>query len=203
MDSISDILNGVSLKGALFFSAEFSAPWGFSSPPSRELVPALAPGAPHLMIYHFVIEGSGVVRVEEGSTVRLEPGDVVVLPHGDAHRMSSKEGVREGETLAMIAKLQARDLKTMRAGGSGKVTRFVCGYMACDPLLCSPILLGLPSAFKVNLRKDGSGKWLENFVLHLIKAPKVFAELLNGVFLRATRSIRQREPDLKTCVAGF
>ena len=33
--------------------------------------------------------------------------------------------------------------------------------MACDPLLCRPILNGLPSAFKVNLRTDRSGHWKE------------------------------------------
>src|SRR5215510_11769456 len=66
MDAFSEILGGVALKGALFFSAEFSAPWGFSSPPSRNLAPALAPGAPHLVIYHFVIDGSGWLRLDVG-----------------------------------------------------------------------------------------------------------------------------------------
>ena len=169
MDAFSEILGGVALKGALFFSAEFSAPWGFSSPPSQMLAPTLSPGAPHLVIYHFLIEGSGVVRVADGSTLKLESGDVIVLPHGDAHRMTSKEGVREAQTPAMIAKLEARDLKTLQAGGGGKVARFVCGYMACDPLLCRPILTGLPSAFKVNLRADRSGRWLEHSILHLVE----------------------------------
>ena len=169
MDAFSEILGGVALKGALFFSAEFSAPWGFSSPPSQSLAPVLSPGAPHLVIYHFLIEGSGIVRVADGSKLKLEAGDVIVLPHGDAHRMTSKEGVHEAQTPAMIAKLQARDLKTMQAGGGGNVARFVCGYMACDPLLCRPILHGLPSAFKVNLRTDKSGRWLENSILHLVE----------------------------------
>jgi len=169
MDAFSEILGGVALKGALFFSAEFSAPWGFSSPPSRNLAPVLAPGAPHLVIYHFVIEGSGFIHLEDGSKLQLEAGDVIVLPHGDAHGMYSAEGVREKETPAMVAKLQARDLRTMQAGGGGEITRFVCGYMACDPLLCRPILHSLPSAFKVNLRTDRSGHWLENSILHLVE----------------------------------
>jgi hypothetical protein len=34
MDAISEVLSGVKLNGAVFFCAEFSAPWGFSvSPP--------------------------------------------------------------------------------------------------------------------------------------------------------------------------
>ena len=169
MDAFSEILGGVAMKGALFFSAEFSAPWGFASPPSRSLVPVLAPGAQHLVIYHFLIEGSGLVRMGDGSKLRLEAGDVIVLPHGDAHGMSSAEDVTEKETPAIVAKLQARDLRTMQAGGGGDVTRFVCGFMACDPLLSRPILDGLPPAFKVNLRTDRSGQWLENSILHLVE----------------------------------
>jgi AraC-like DNA-binding protein len=169
MDAFSEILGRVALKGALFFNAEFSAPWGFASPPSQNLAPALSPGAPHLVIYHFVVEGSGFVRVHDGSTLRLSAGDVVVLPHGDAHAMSSTETVRDAETTAILSKLKTRDLKTMQAGGGGAVTRFVCGFMACDPVLCRPILQGLPSAFKVSLRSDGSGRWLENSILHLVE----------------------------------
>ena len=53
MDAFSEILSGVKLNGALYFSAEFSAPWGFSSPPANKLAALLALGAPHLVIYHF------------------------------------------------------------------------------------------------------------------------------------------------------
>ena len=35
--------------------------------------------------------------------------------------------------------------------------------------LCRPILDGLPAAFKVNLRTDRSGHWLENSILHLVE----------------------------------
>jgi AraC-like DNA-binding protein len=94
LDALSEILGGVAMKGALFFSAEFSAPWGFAAPRSRSLAPILTPGTPHLVIYHFLVEGSGVVRVEDGSQLQLEAGDIIVLPHGNAHRMSSAEGTR-------------------------------------------------------------------------------------------------------------
>jgi hypothetical protein len=62
MDAFSEILSGVKLNGALFFNADFSAPWGFAAPASMALAPSLAPGAPHLVIYHLVIEGRAVAR---------------------------------------------------------------------------------------------------------------------------------------------
>ena len=169
MDPFSQILNGVVLKGALFFNAEFSAPWGFIAPPAQELAEYLAPDAPHLLIYHFLVDGSGFVYLGDDVSIKLEPGDVIVLPHGDTHEMCSARGVGSKLSGAMMAKLKTRDLSAMQTGGGGEVARFVCGFMVCDPLLCRPILQSLPPAFKVNLRTDRSGHWLENALLHLVE----------------------------------
>ena len=92
MDAFSEILSGVKLNGAVFFSAEFSAPWGFSAPASNMLAATLAPGAAHLVLYHFVIDGGAVVELTDGQSVELKPGDVVIFPHGDPHHMSSGKG---------------------------------------------------------------------------------------------------------------
>ena len=62
MDAFSEVLNGVRLKGAMFFTAEFSDPWRLSTPHCRVLAPRLAPGASHLVIYHFVVEGNAPVK---------------------------------------------------------------------------------------------------------------------------------------------
>src|SRR5262249_21195758 len=131
MDAFSEILSGVKLKGALFFSAEFSAPWSFSSPASNTLAPLLAPGAPHLVIYQFVIDGKAVVRLPDGQSIELGPGDIVVLPHGHPHIMTSAIGVSEASlNSAILSKIRSRDLRPMQAGGGGDSARYVCGYMA-------------------------------------------------------------------------
>jgi hypothetical protein len=74
MDAFSEILTTVKLKGAMFFRAEFSSPWGISSPASSELAPALAPGAPHLVIYHLVTEGKAWARTQNEIGDRLTNG---------------------------------------------------------------------------------------------------------------------------------
>jgi len=194
MDPFSQILSGVVLKGALFFNAEFSAPWGFNAPTARELATVLAPDAPHLLVYHFLVEGSGIVSLGDAA-IELEPGDVVVLPHGDAHEMCSAQGVARKLSEAMMAKLKTRDLSAMHTGGGGEVARFVCGFMVCDPLLCRPILQSLPPAFKVNLRSDRSGQWLEHTLLHLVEeaasenagSEAVLAKLSEALFVDTLR----------------
>jgi AraC-like DNA-binding protein len=168
MDALSEVLSGVRLTGALFFSAEFSAPWAFASPPANTLASVLAPGAPHLVIYHFVVDGTACAGLSDGRAVTLESGDIVVFPHGDAHELSSGGGRHHVDTASLLKKIAARDLTPMQAGGGGGSTRFVCGFMACDPLLCAPILDSLPAIFKVNVRTDPAGQWLESSLLHLV-----------------------------------
>jgi len=170
MDAFSEILSGVKLNGAVFFTAEFSAPWGFTTPASKVMTEKVAPGAAHLVLYHLLIDGSGYVEMEDGQSVALTPGDVVIFPHGDPHHMSSGRSVKPPfPNYGITPKIKARDLSPLCAGGGGAVSKFVCGYMTCDPHLSRPILNGLPPVFKVNVRTDSSGHWLETSILHLVE----------------------------------
>ena len=161
MDAFSEVLNGVRLKGAMFFRAEFSAPWQLSTPHCRALAPTLAPGAPHMLIYHFVVDGSARVCLEGEPEVELSPGDIVLFPHGDPHHLRSGSGSNQLDGASLLRKVATHDLSPMHAGGGGAMTGFVCGYLTCDPLLCGPILESLPPMLKVNIRTDRPGQWLE------------------------------------------
>src|SRR6185437_15506612 len=94
MDPFSEILSGVKLSGAVFFTAEFSAPWGLTTPASKLMAAKVAPHAEHLVLYHLLIEGSAIVVMEDGYTIALAPGDVVIFPHGDPHDMASGKETR-------------------------------------------------------------------------------------------------------------
>ena len=170
MDAFSEILSGVRLSGAMFFSAEFSAPWGFTMPASDVMAAKLAPGAGHIVLYHLLLEGRSVVEMLDGQQIWLDAGDIVIFPHGEAHHMSSGKGATlPFPNYGITAKVKARDLSPLHAGGGGETSRFVCGYMTCDPYLCKPILSGLPGVLKVNIRADRSGHWLESSILHMLE----------------------------------
>jgi AraC-like DNA-binding protein len=169
MDAISQVLNGVKLNGAVFFNAEFSAPWGFTMPGVSWMTARLAPGAQHLVLYHLLIEGRSVVEMPDGKSLELAPGDIVVFPHGESHHMSSSKQTKPPfPNYGISDKVKARDLSPLCAGGGGEISRFVCGYMTCDRYISRPILSGLPAVFSVNIRSDRSGQWLENSILHLV-----------------------------------
>ncbi len=207
MDAISHILSGVKLNGAVFFNAEFSAPWGVSTPGASFMTARLAPGAEHIVLYHFVIEGGAAIELTDGQCLQLAPGDVVIFPHGDAHHMSSGKGAtRPFPNYGITDKVKARDLSPLHAGGGGEISRFVCGYMTCDPYLSRPILSGLPSVFKVNIRTDRSGHWLENSTQHLVEeaasgrigSDTMLAKLSEALFIDTLRRYIAGLPEQQT-----
>jgi AraC-like DNA-binding protein len=53
-------------------------------------------------------------------------------------------------------------------GGGGETTKFVCGYMACEPHLSRVFLGGLPPILKVSIRDDASGQWLVNSIRYSV-----------------------------------
>jgi AraC-like DNA-binding protein len=164
MDVLSEVLKAVALKGALFYNAEYSAPWSFRAPSSGVLASQLGPDGGHVILYHLVVEGSAWAQLEDGPRISLQAGDLVVFPHGDSHLMgngSRSEAVDHGKELQRIL---AQGVKISRAGGGGPVTRFICGYMVCDPELTPRVLAGLPPVFTINIRNDEPGAWLENSI---------------------------------------
>jgi AraC-like DNA-binding protein len=206
MDAFSQVLAALKLTGATYFRAEFSSPWCVSSPSSNELAAILSPGAPHLVIYHLVIEGTALARPREGKWLVLGPGDIVVFPHGDPHELFSDERARYDVTPAVLSKMLARDLRPLQAGGGGENARFVCGYMVCDPVICKPILEGLPRIMKVNIRADRSGQWLETSILHLADevasghagSDAMLAKLSEALFVETLRRYMASLPQEQT-----
>lgn len=169
MDALSEALATVHLSGAVFFNAEMSAPWGFASPGASEVAHLLAPAAEGMVIFHLVTEGRAVVRVKGEADVHAEAGDLVVLVHGDAHEFSNGNPASLHEGDDIVARYLAGDLSLTRFGGGGALTRFVCGYFACERRGGHHALVGLPRIMKINLRGDDSGAWLEGSIHHLVR----------------------------------
>jgi len=164
MDVLSEVLKVVKLQGAMFDNGEFSSPWSFCSPPSHMVAPYIAPAAGHVIIYHLLTEGRASARLVDGERIFLGSGDLVIFPHGDAHFIENGPPTKAVDMVKELARMFSQGLKLSRLGGGGEVTRFVCGYMACEPQLSRVFLSGLPPLFKISIRNDASGRWLENSI---------------------------------------
>ena len=164
MDVLSEVLRVVKLDGALFFNAEFSAPWCLSEPESPAIASRLSPESGHLILYHFVTEGSAYAKLPDGTREQLNAGDIVVFPHGDAHFLGNGRSMPAVDAVKHFAPNLIGGVKVARFGGGGDVTKFVCGYMTCDPQLGDVFLAGLPKMLKVHVDNQPSGQWLENSI---------------------------------------
>jgi AraC-like DNA-binding protein len=206
MDVLSEVLKVVRLDGAFFYNAEFSSPWSVRSPPSRVLADYLAPGAGHVIIYHLLTEGHGFARLEDGEPVPLEAGDIVIFPHGDAHIMDNGAQVKTVDLGKELERVVSQGLRIARMGGGGEVTKYVCGYMACEPRLAQVLLGGLPRLFKISIRNDAAGRWLENSIRFSVTeadaaragSEAVLAKLSEALFVETLRRYIALLPERQT-----
>ena len=211
MDVLSEVLKVVKLQGALFYNGEFSSPWSFYSPPSRTVAAYVAPDARHVIVYHLLTEGRASARLADGERIMLEAGDIVIFPHGDAHFLENGPPAKSVDMGKELARILSQGLKRSTLGGGGETTKFVCGFMACEPRLSQVFLSGLPPLFKVSIRNDASGRWLENsirFSVNEADTPRaggeaVLAKLSEVLFVETLRTyIAHLPPEQTGWLAG-
>jgi AraC-like DNA-binding protein len=164
MDVLSEVLQAVRLQGALFFNGEFSAPWCFRSARPTDIASLLSLEAKHVIIFHFLTEGRAFAQLADGRREDLTAGDIIIFPHGDGHVIGNGSGQQTVDAWREFAKNVADGLKLVRFGGGGEPTRFVCGFLACEPRLSQVFLSGLPAMLKVHVANEPSGQWLEHSI---------------------------------------
>ena len=162
MDALSEILRVIKLDSAIYFNAELSEPWCLASPEAATLARALVRGSAHIIIYHLLCEGRAYAQLHDGEPVALAAGDIVTFPHGHRHLLGSGSRVTPIDVGATLPGVLERGLALLHVGGGGAPSRFICGFLACDPQFSQTFLGGLPPLVKVNIRDDPSGQWLEN-----------------------------------------
>jgi AraC-like DNA-binding protein len=194
MDALSETLRVVRLSGAIFFNARFSAPWAYQSAHADSVAHLLEPTAERVIIFHLITEGECLVELAGEAPMRLVAGDVIVFPQGDAHLMTSEPGAPPAPP-GRLSEVLMRKPRLLSYGGGGEVTRFVCGYLACDARLAQMMLAGLPPIVRVNVRDSGAGEWLEASVRYALaeaRSPRpggagVLAKIAEVLFIEVLR----------------
>ena len=162
MDVLSDALRVIRLTSAVFFTANFSAPWSITSARAERLKPILAPDAECIAMFHILAEGEPCwVAIEGQAPLMMAPGDLIILPQGNEHVMTSNFALTplgvEPSLLGLrrtLANAAPGSLPSMAYGGGGAVTSLVCGYLHCDQHF--NLLLGaMPQVILVRI-KDGA-----------------------------------------------
>jgi AraC-like DNA-binding protein len=164
MDALSDVLRVARLTGGVFLHADFFEPWCIAARISPEhCSPALGP-ASHLVVFHYVVEGEFLLRVEgrDEQDALITAGEVVLLPHNDAHFMGSDLGIPAVLGKEIIHPPKNGGLRSIHHGGNGKRTRMVCGFLGCSKGESNPVISSLPSLLKLNMENAAAAEWIRS-----------------------------------------
>ena len=189
MDVVSELLKVVKLDSAIFFNCEASSPWCYRAPESACAARLLAQTGRHVIIFHLLLQGRAYVQLEGGERTSVAEGEIVTLPHGQAHLLGNGEGAALIDGERALPKLLARGLEVIKLGGGGDRTLFVCGFLSCDPLLSKGFLQALPPLFKVNIRDDPSGRWLEDSLRFAVAEAVAAREGVNAMLAKLSEAV--------------
>jgi AraC-like DNA-binding protein len=214
MDALSDVLKVAHLTGGVFLHAEFFAPWCVASQLTPEdCLPFIGP-APHLILYHYVVEGELFVKVDnDGSKAfLLGPGEVVMLPRNDRHLLGSDLSLPPVESHVLIHPPESGGLFSIRHGGNGERTRLVCGFLGCEGVEGNPVISTLPAALHLDVEEGGAAEWIRTtfqFAADEVAAGRpgsetVLAKLSELLFVEAVRRYaEQLDPGETGWLAGL
>lgn len=211
MDALSDVLHVLRLSGAVFLSAEFTAPWCVSSSSGRH---AYAGGAnEHTVFFHWLTAGRCKARLADGGEVlEVETGDILMMPNDEAHVMGSHLDMEPIAAESLVTPAPDGGMLTINSGGGGEKTQFVCGFLTCDRRLCRPVLEALPHMVRVPFGNDPATAWLKSLLAlgtqeTLARRPgsdTVLAKLSELLFVEAVRRYSEAmTPEQKGWLAGL
>ena len=179
-----DLLRGIRLQSSVYFRPEFRAPWGISV-------------ARDCAVFHIVDQGTCWLQVKGvAEPVKLSEGDFVVIPRGQPHTMRDQLSTPTVNFFELVHAHSSGKNGLMCFGGSGDVTRFVCGGMVFENCNSNPLLAVLPPLLHVKHIEQGARPWLGLTTQHILSelnsrepgAKEVVTRLADILFIQAVRS---------------
>jgi AraC-like DNA-binding protein len=194
MDTLSEILRTVRLKGGVFLDARFTPSWSVaSSLTPDDLVPYMA--RPEVLCsLHYVISGEMYVEVEGEEPLHVKSGELVLLPRNTPHVMSNRPGQRPVQAKDLIQPGDSGLSSLVHGGGSGPLTNLICGYLANEEMR-NPLMSTLPALLKVNINEGASRDWIESSLRYgahqlsqgHLASSSIMAKLSEMLFVEAVR----------------
>ncbi len=152
---MSDVLESIRLRGALFFLWEPHAPYGVGVADGGKLGRHLRAGGDCVVSYHIVTQGPCWAAVRGEEPLHLDTGDILVLPRGDAYKIGDTPQFPTAEderrSIDFFDAMAAGDIPPVVSDGpeDGAVNRLICGFLGCDLRPYNPLLSTLPRMIRV------------------------------------------------------
>jgi AraC-like DNA-binding protein len=153
VDVLSDVLRAVRLTGAIYFDVNACAPWIAATPPISSIGEKVMPDFEHVIPFHMMLDGECWVQLwdESEPPIHLAAGDAVLFAGGDSHVMATEQGARAAPNMDLYYRPKDRPLPFVlrELGGTGRNSRFVCGYLGSDARPFNPVISALPRMLHV------------------------------------------------------
>ena len=196
MDTLSEILRTVRLKGGVFLDARFTPPWSIAtSLTPDDLIPYMA--RPEVLCgLHYVISGEMFVEIAGEEPFIVRSGEIVLLPRNEPHTLSSLPGQRSINSKELIQPGTDGGLSSIVHGGaSGTMTNVICGFLANEEMR-NPLMSTLPKVLKININEGASRDWVESSLRYgaqqlsqgQLASSSIMAKLSEMLFVEAVRA---------------
>jgi len=194
-DVLSDVLDTVALKAAIYFRTDFHPEFGIA-------VPAYGRAAR----FHLVVQGSCYVTLESGLQVRLQPGDLALVPNGSAHLLSSSDTASSSPLADVMSQagFTGSGPFVVGEGRDGASCQMVCGHFTFADGADHPLLRSIPDILHLTAADRASRPMLDDVLRLLVRrmfegepgAAATVSRLSEVLFIEAMRAGIAQAPDI-------
>jgi len=189
VDVLSDILSATKLVGSLYFTTDFTPPWGVRVGAYKRVAR-----------FHVVLRGECWVDTPDGvGPTRLDRGDIILVLRGAAHTLADGPETECKDLERVIEDTGFRGEWPLTLDGAGSdgagapPTRLLCGHFEFDGSIDHPLLTQLPPRIVVRAEDGAELDTLIRFIAreihdHRAGREAVLQRLSEVLFIQAVRS---------------
>jgi AraC family transcriptional activator of mtrCDE len=200
-DVLSDVLDTVALKAAIYFRTDFHPDFGIA-----------VPGYGRAARFHLVVQGNCYVTLEDGKRVRLQPGDLALVPGGAAHLLSSS-ATTSGTPLADVmtqAGFTGAGPFVVGRGVAAESCQMVCGHFSFADGADHPLLRSIPDLLHITAADRASRPMLDDVLRLIVRrmfegepgAAASVSRLSEVLFIEAMRAGIAQAPDISRLMSA-
>jgi AraC family transcriptional regulator, activator of mtrCDE len=200
-DVLSDILDTVALKAALYFRTDYHAPFGVAVP-SFERVAR----------FHLVVQGECFIRLENDITVRLLPGDLVLVPNGSPHVILSEREIQSKPLAQVISEtgFTGQGPFVIGEGPAGESCQMVCGHFTFAEGADHPLLRAVPEILHITATDRANLPMLDDVLRLIVRrmfadepgATATVSRLSEVLFIEVMRAGVAQVPDISRLMSA-
>jgi AraC family transcriptional regulator, activator of mtrCDE len=201
-DVLSDILDTVALKAAIYFRTDFRPEFGITVPAYRRAAR-----------FHLVIQGACYVALEDGRRVRLQTGDLAFVPDGAAHVLSSGETIAGTPLADVMSQVGFSGIGPFVLGDGDAVEscQMVCGHFTFADGADHPLLRAIPDLLHITAADRAARPMLDEILCLIVRrmfegeagATATVSRLSEILFIEAMRVGIAQAPEVGRLMSAF